>query len=825
MISPEEFISHVLPHEGWVVCASKAGKKFHHQYFPSAKDAVGWLAVQSDKTDVYIAAASYQKTDEEMGLGRGEGRTQENVRSVQSFWLDIDAGEKKPYRDAAAARDALLAFCKKTGLPIPTMVNSGGGIHTWWTLTTPLEPEQWKDIAERLKRLIRDHGLDTDPARTADCASLMRVPGTWNRKLPERRSVQCEALAPAIDLAAFLACLPDRRDTSVMAKAIAMQATGAGQDRILAHANLIADGCNQMKVFRDTRGNVDEPAWYAGLCLLVHCHDADAIGHSWSEGHPNYRVEETDRKLMHARESNTGPTTCALFEDRNPGGCSGCPHRGNITSPIQLGQPEPIPEPPRPLRRKIPEAQPYPVEALGPLLEPAARAIHDKTQAPMAICGQSVLAAAALAGQGYADLQLPTGEVRPLSLFLITVAESGERKSAVDDLALAPIVHWEGQLREKYEAALPEYKNRLDAWTREREIILRDKKNSFILKQEKLRELGPEPMAPLIPMLTCPEPTFEGLCKFLEKGHPSQGIFSAEGGQFIGGHGMKDDNRLKTAAGLSSCWDGQPIRRVRVGDGVQYLPGRRLSLHIMVQPGAASRLLSDEGLADQGLLSRMLVVSPPSASGTRFWKACNHTSDAAISDYRQRLLSIISSPLRVKSDKPGELTPRRLPLCRESVEIWTAFADEMERQIGPDGRLAMVKALTNKLPQHAARIAAVLEMLDNPDALEVSAEHMSRGTTLARYYAEEALRLVALGMVDPLIALGETVLTWLLKPERGDVISLPDLYMRGPTAVRDQFVAKKIVGLLQDHGHLTLIEAGAMVNGTRRRQVWKINRV
>ena len=51
-------------------------------------------------------------------------------------------------------------------------------------------------------------------------------------------------------------------------------------------------------------------------------------------------------------------------------------------------------EPPRPLMRELPPADPFPVDALGPVLAPAARAIHDRVQAPMAICGQSVLAAA-----------------------------------------------------------------------------------------------------------------------------------------------------------------------------------------------------------------------------------------------------------------------------------------------------------------------------------------------------------------------------------------------------------------------------------------------
>src|SRR5215469_1385295 len=77
------------------------------------------------------------------------------------------------------------------------------------------------------------------------------------------------------------------------------------------------------------------------------------------------------------------------------------------------------PEPPRPLARELPPADPFPIDALGPLLRDAVQAIHDKLQAPLAIGGQSVLGTATLAVQGHADVELPTGQTRPVSSFLI----------------------------------------------------------------------------------------------------------------------------------------------------------------------------------------------------------------------------------------------------------------------------------------------------------------------------------------------------------------------------------------------------------------------
>jgi hypothetical protein len=88
------------------------------------------------------------------------------------------------------------------------------------------------------------------------------------------------------------------------------------------------------------------------------------------------------------------------------------------------------PEPPRPLTRELPPADPFPVDTLGDVLASAARAIHDRVQAPLAIGAQSALGAAALAVQGHADVVLPIGpgQSRPLTCYLITIALSGERK-------------------------------------------------------------------------------------------------------------------------------------------------------------------------------------------------------------------------------------------------------------------------------------------------------------------------------------------------------------------------------------------------------------
>jgi hypothetical protein len=168
-------------------------------------------------------------------------------------------------------------------------------------------------------------------------------------------------------------------------------------------------------------------------------------------------------------------------------------------------------EPPRPLRRDPGPADPFPVGALGEVLAAAARGIQDKVQAPIAICAQSVLAAATLAVQARADIQLPTGQARPIAGYFITVAGSGERKTSADREALWPISRHEQNLREQYEAELPAYLNARDVWEKQRAQTLANKRQypDPASKRRALDELGPAPVGPLHPMLVCPEPTFE----------------------------------------------------------------------------------------------------------------------------------------------------------------------------------------------------------------------------------------------------------------------------------------------------------------------------
>jgi hypothetical protein len=490
-------------------------------------------------------------------------------------------------------------------------------------------------------------------------------------------------------------------------------------------------------------------------------------------------------------------------------------------------------EPPRPLVREIPPGGEYPVEALGPVLGDTVRAIVDIVQVPPALAAGSVLAVASLATQGHANVVLPFGEghPKPLSLYLVTIAHSSDRKSTVDDYALRAVKEFEAELSKGNQAKFQDYQNAKAAYDRARSLVLKGaRKNATQTKEtiasssQELSALGTEPHPPLLPFIIVQEPTIEGLARLFLEGQPSLGLFSTEGAQMITGYGMRDERKLTTAGGLSLLWDGETLKRNRIGDGNYALPGKRLSLHLMVQPEVAMRLLSDPELKDQGLISRILVAFPASLAGTRMRRNANPQNLAVIDIFKDEITSRFMRKMTMVEGRRNELKPRKLRLSPEADIIWSSFSDEIEKEIGPGGKYEQIKAFAGKLAEQAARMAGIITLMEDFDATEISAMTMQNGGRLARYYAGEALRLFNSSLIEPDLWEAEKLRQWLLERD-GELICLPDIYQFGPSSIRAKKIAKTLAIILVDHGWLIPIPEGALIDGSHRREVWRIVRL
>jgi hypothetical protein len=318
--------------------------------------------------------------------------------------------------------------------------------------------------------------------------------------------------------------------------------------------------------------------------------------------------------------------------------------------------------------------------------------------------------------------------------------------------------------------------------------------------------LGPEPISPLYPVLTAPDPTVEGLIKFWPSSPASLGIFSAEGGQFVGGYGMAPDQRLKTAATISQLWDGQPLKRIRAGDGITLLNGRRLSMHLMIQPDAAAQFVGDPLLRNQGLLSRFLVAGPASLAGTRFYRDAAPEDNSAIKAFGAHLLRALERTWPLVDGKLNELDPPPLILEPQAVAAWRAFHDHVEGQCGVNSDLAGIQDFAAKAAELAGRIAGVLTVHSDVDAHSIGPHTMAAAITLVDWYVNETLRLHRGARTDSRLLRAKRLLDWLIGNNRSE-FGIREIVRLGPSALRTKAAAEEAVGILLQHGWIKQISS------------------
>ncbi len=483
------------------------------------------------------------------------------------------------------------------------------------------------------------------------------------------------------------------------------------------------------------------------------------------------------------------------------------------------------PEGPQPLLREIAAPAPYPVEALGPL-RAAVEAVQGMTLAPIAIPAQSALAVASLAVMAFADVETLGGN-RPLSLYTLTIAQSGERKSSCDAPLMAALRAFEKEQAVEQRAAVQSWQNAHALWKGERDRILAEAKagkgEKRTAAQADLERLGAEPSAPPSTDRTVTEPTFEGLTRLYATGQPALGLFSDEGGQFLGGFAMNSENRQKTLAALNDLWQGNPIRRTRAGEGALTLFGRRLAVHLMVQPGVARTFMADPMAGDTGFLPRFLICEPTSAIGTRI-HALARADTGALVAFGARQRDILETP-QPMDPETRELTPRLLPLSAQARAVLIGFADCIEKEQAPGGNLSHVTGYASKAAEQACRIAGVLTLWRDLYAREVTGADMGDAINLAQFYLTEAARLSDGAKVSAEIERAEALRKWLVERWAGSDITLRDVMHDCPTrALRESPKARAAINLLVQHGWLVVLPPGSMVRGIGRKEAWRIVR-
>jgi hypothetical protein len=340
-----EFLTAVLPPTGTYCLAELSTKKKEHVFATDLQDFLPHIERFNEaKLNVFFALASFTEAG---------SRKAENALAMRSLFLDIDCGEGKAYPTQKAAVEALDAFTAASGMPMPWLVSSGGGVHAYWPFTEAVDIVEWKLAAENFKRLCKQYDLKIDFTVPADAARVLRVPGTFNwknRRSPRPVVLKVVAAPQQHEFSALVAKITDTLKEPQSASSSLFNVPGKRlppvssshvkvlEDRITFFRTIVKQtvagkGCAQLKHYVEHAAEEGmEPLWRGVLSLAKVCEDGEKAAVWLSELHP-YAEPRMRQKLREIK----GPYPCVKFDSENPGICPSCPFWGRITNPLVFG--------------------------------------------------------------------------------------------------------------------------------------------------------------------------------------------------------------------------------------------------------------------------------------------------------------------------------------------------------------------------------------------------------------------------------------------------------------------------------------------------------
>ncbi|MCF7984316.1 MAG: DUF3987 domain-containing protein [Thiohalocapsa sp.] len=482
------------------------------------------------------------------------------------------------------------------------------------------------------------------------------------------------------------------------------------------------------------------------------------------------------------------------------------------------------------------DCEPYPVDAFP---EPARSAIWEYQsfgRQPMPMVASSALGQMALAAQPLANVARNRHLVSPISLNLMVLAESGERKSAADKQFGRAVRYWQDTERD---ARNPEHLRSLAMSKAHQARVdsVRKKLTAEAAKdsaeadaectrlERRLVDLQQNPVyvRPL-PVLTYEDATPAALQYAIATGWPSCGLFSDEAGAFVGSHGMGEDTATSLLALLNIVWDGRSYNPTRKQAATAELRGRRVSAFLMMQPDLFPKLI-ERGARNIGFVARFLLARPASTMGTRLY--VEPPADwPELDAFDAAILRLLERDLPIDQTGPDQghlmrLAPPVMQLSERAKRVFVEYHDSGERAIGEFGELANVRDVASKSAENACRIAAVFQVFEQGGAGgEIEERHMASGVRVAQWHLAEARRIFFDIDAPQDIVDARELSRWLstrapemtakgapLVDAAGE-IPVREISRLGPNPTRDQQRRDSAIAVLEDAGHLRRCDSG-----------------
>ena len=355
----------------------------------------------------------------------------------------------------------------------------------------------------------------------------------------------------------------------------------------------------------------------------------------------------------------------------------------------------------------------------------------------------------------------------PANLWLLPALAPGNRKSAVERAAAAPLRDWERdqavEMATDIAAAASDLKV---AEARAKELRTQAAKATSDVEVRDLARRAAEieraaPQVPTPPQLWTSDATPENLGMLLETHGERMAWLSAEGGFFeiVGGRYSKGVPNLDL---MLKAHAGDPERVDRIGRPPVYLHEPLLTIAMSPQPELLRGLMAKPGFRGRGLLGRFLYFLPPSPLGYRTLNG-PPVPKAVRAAYHDRLRTILAWP--AATDDKGERQLHTVQLSHQARVEHEDFAKDVETLMRPGADFEHATDWAGKAPGAAARVAAVLHAAEHatgaPWAVELAAKTMQCAILIVATSARHALAAFALMAVDDKTAAAARLWHWI----------------------------------------------------------------
>lgn len=437
--------------------------------------------------------------------------------------------------------------------------------------------------------------------------------------------------------------------------------------------------------------------------------------------------------------------------------------------------------------------------------------VHAQVESPVDMCFASALFAMCAATDARINVQHPTGEVSCVSLFITTIAQSGERKSTTDKKFTQFIACFESKLQElekentTAETAVSA-ETQMKVWKATEKKILRelekcdldDTDNRLILIRALDHHQNQKPKN-IDRKILIEDTTSEALLYNLGHGNKNVCISSDEGGIVLEKRAAKD------IAHFNKIWDKSNTSIHRVSKPSYSVVDARLSISIMVQQAYFLRFARRaDGIARaSGYFARNLLFNPVSTQGTRF-SSPKPMSDLWLKQFGQRMEEVLKEGVNQASRITLSFTP-------EAQKLWSDFYQRVEASIGKNGYCADIKDFASKITNNMCRIAAIIHYFCKGNA-DIDYESAVFARDLCIILIDNFKDLLGDGSESQINEYRAYELhRWIYKESRIDNLTFgipkSHILQRGPSDVRKSAKLDAALHLLQHRGIVNILNS------------------